>query len=65
MVVIGHGREAHLPGDDRAGPVVGGEALALEEERLVVLEAVGGDELRAGAVVLDPALVADLAPPSA
>ena len=59
--VVGHRREAHLPGDDRAHPVAGGEALALEEERLVVAEAVGGDELGAGAVLLDPALVADLA----
>ena len=34
--VVRHRREAHRPRHDRAHPVAGGEALALEEQRLVV-----------------------------
>ena len=43
--VVGHRRKAHLPRDDRANAVAGGEALALEEEHLVLAEAIRGDEL--------------------
>ena len=37
--VVRHRREPHRPGHDRAHPVAGGEALALEEQRLVAVEA--------------------------
>ena len=61
FAIVGN-RTVH--GTTRAHAVAGGEALAAEEEHLVVVEAVGLDELRAnGRVVveLDPALVGDLA----
>ena len=62
--VVRHRREAHRPRHDGADAVAGGEALALEDEHLVVAEPdARRDELgpRAGLVVLDVARVGDLA----
>src|SRR6185503_2890142 len=62
--VVGHRRETHAPGNDRTHAVAGGEAVAAEDERLVCVEAVCVDELRAYrrlAVPLDPAFVCHLA----
>ena len=61
--VVRHRREAVAPGHDGAHTVADGEALALEEQRLVVAGARGTDELgpRAGLLVLDVAGVRDLA----
>ena len=58
--VVRHRREAHRPRDDGLHAVAGGEALALEDEHLVVADADRLAQLRAGAglVVLDPAGVA-------
>ena len=60
--VIGHRREADTPRDDCLDPVAGLEALPLEEQRLVVLDPVGGEQRRPRAVVLpELAGVGDLA----
>src|SRR6185437_5906384 len=62
--VIGHRRVADSPGHHRANTISGSEALALEQQRLVVLKPIGIAELgtRAAPVVtLDPACVGYLA----
>ena len=61
--VVGHRRKANLPGDDGANTVALGEALAVEEEHLVVADPVGLLQVcaRARLIVLDEAGVADLA----
>ena len=61
--VVRHRRKANLPGDDGADTVALGEALAAEEQHLVVADPVGLLELgaRARLVVLDETGVADLA----
>src|SRR5262249_50849181 len=61
--VVGHRREPHRPRHHRAYARSLGEALALEGQRLVVLEPRGLNQLRtrAGFLVLDVAGVGDLA----
>ena len=61
--VVGHRREAHLPGDAGLDPLARGEPLSPEDERLVLAEAERGRELGALPVGLDPALVAHLPAP--
>src|SRR5450756_713170 len=60
--VIGHGGKARRPEHDCAHPLAGLEALAAEEQRLVVLEAESLLELGPGSglLTLDEAGVADL-----
>ena len=61
--MVRHRREARLPRDDRPHAVTRGEARALEDERLVVAEAVRGAKRRdcAGALVDELARVGHLA----
>ena len=61
--VVGHRRKANPPGDDGANTVALGEALAAEEQHLVVADSVGLLQVgaRARLVVLDETGVADLA----
>jgi hypothetical protein len=58
--VVRHRRKAHLPRDDSLHAVTPGEALAPEDESLVVPEAECRNELRPLSVPLDPALIGDL-----
>src|SRR5215207_2099313 len=58
--VIGHRRETHLPGNHRFDAIAGSEALAAEEQRLVLTEAEGAGELGSHSVLLDPAPIAHL-----
>src|ERR1700694_6270446 len=59
---MGRRREADLPGDDRAHPVAGREALAVEQQPLVVANSIGLLEVGAstGLLLLDEARVGDL-----
>src|SRR5512132_2347425 len=60
--VVRHRREADRPRHARANAIARGETGPLEQQRLVVLEAVGLAQLRARAVLLlDPTEVGDLA----
>jgi hypothetical protein len=58
--VVGHRREAHLPGDAGLDPLARREALPAKDERLVLAEAERGCELGSLPIGFDPALVAHL-----